>query len=88
MGWLELFQKTLDRFKLFRRQYPDNGMLLSIEIQLQYLVDLEAGTEKDRERLKDINLGVIAVREVEDRDENLANQLYEVATAAKQMLNE
>jgi hypothetical protein len=51
------------------------------------LVDLETGTEKDRDRLKDVNVGVIAVREVEDRDEDLANQLYEVASAVKQMLN-
>lgn len=71
---------------MFCQKYPDNRMLLSIEIQLQYLVDLVSGKVKDRSRLKDINLGVIAVHEVEDRDEDLANQLYEVAELAGKML--
>ena len=59
-------------------RFPGIRELESIRVQLDYLSDYAAG-KNEGERLRDINIGVIAVREVEPRDEELAELLYEVA---------
>lgn len=50
----------------------------SIDIQLDYLMQLLDNKISDRARLKDITIGIIAVREIEGVDDELAELLYEI----------
>jgi hypothetical protein len=52
--------------------------LLSIEKQIQYLIDLTENNTHDHSQLKDIIIDVYAAREFEDRDMEFANLLYKV----------
>jgi hypothetical protein len=66
-------------------QYPSSRALQSILQQLEYLIDLQSGRTSDKSRLKDINLDVLAAREIEDRDQNTARILYSVYAEVKGM---
>lgn len=86
MTKIEIFQKALDGCRKLGQQFPDNPLLKSAQTQLSYLIDLETGKRQDRERLSDINIGLIAVREIEGVDDDLANWIYEqVCPAVEQM---
>ena len=86
MTKIEIFQQALDRCRKIGQPVPDNPLLKSAQIQLSYLIDLEMGKRQDRERLSDINIGLIAVREIEGIDDNLANWIYEqVCPAVEEM---
>lgn len=65
----------LDKFRLEKK---DNPLLESIHIQLNYLLQLLENPNSDRSKLKDINIGLIAVREIEGIDDKLAERLYEI----------
>ena len=67
------------------QQYPDEQPLKSVENQLLYLIDLEEGRRQDRNLLARINLGLIAVREIEDLDLPFAELLHKVSAQADQM---
>ena len=72
MTRLELFREALAKINTLR-----NPLWRSINLQLNYLIDLEEGRRSDRERLKDIIIGVQTVREIEP-DDILAPLLYRV----------
>ncbi len=57
---------------------PDNPSLLSIKAQLEYLRRYAAGQITD-DRLKDINLGLLAAREIQGWNDALANMLHEIS---------
>jgi hypothetical protein len=59
--------------------------LLSIEKQLEYLIDLEEGRCSDRSLMANLNLGLLAARELEPDDMELANLIYQVTESAKSM---
>jgi len=82
---LSLFQKALKMARKFEVANPDFGVLKSIILQLEYLVAIELGTEKDRSRLKDIVVGVQAAREIDSIDLTFADVLYQVAEAVERM---
>jgi hypothetical protein len=69
----------------FELENPNFGVLKSIILQLEYLVAIELGTEKDRSRLKDIVIGAQAAREIDSVDLKLADVLYQVAEAVERM---
>lgn len=52
--------------------------LRSVEAQLEYLHKIAIGEHDDRSLLPTIRVGLIAVRELEPDDMELANLLYEV----------
>ena len=81
----KLFEKALQKCKELLSQYPDNGALLSIVRQIEYLLDLETGVNTDRSRLKEIIIGALAAREIEPLDEEAANIFYKVSGEAKRM---
>lgn len=69
------------------RYYPndDRQPIVSIRRQLNYIKDaLEY--KNDRSRLKDINIGVYAVREFENLYEDLADIIYEVCDIVRLMI--
>lgn len=89
MTRIEIFQRALDGCRKLGRQFPDNPLIKSAQTQLQYLIDLEQGRRDDRGRLSDINIGLIAVREIEGVDDDLANWIYEcVCPVVDQMRQE
>lgn len=59
--------------------------LHSIRLQLEYLGDYVEGRNQG-ERLHEINIGLMAVREVEPRDEKVAEILYEISDWVRQQM--
>lgn len=68
-----------------KRRHPDLPFLESIHHQLQYLADLVEGRRQDRERLKDIIIGVLAAREIETLDAKYADLLHQVSGEVEKM---
>jgi hypothetical protein len=85
MNRTQLFQDALARCENLIGKYPGDPSLLSIVIQLNYLIELDAGARNDFDRLKDIIIGVLAVREIEPLDASLAEILYKVDEEAEDM---
>lgn len=81
----QLFEKALQKCNELLGQYPDNGALLSIARQIEYLHGLETGVNTDRSRLKEIIIGVLTAREIEPLDEEAAELFYKVSGEAKRM---
>jgi hypothetical protein len=85
MNRLSLFKKTLEMCRARLKKSSTSQPLHSIEKQLEYLIDLEEGRRSDIERMADLNLGLLAARELEPHDMELANLVYDVTQAVKQM---
>lgn len=81
----ELFKEALQKCHELLNQYPDNGSLLSIGRQIEYIQGIEEGTITDRSRLKEIIIGVLTAREIESLDEEAAELFYKVSGEVKQM---
>jgi len=69
-------------------QRSDDYALRSVTKQLEYLIEFSAGKRNDRERLKDITIGILTVREIEVLDAGLAEKLYQVDDEVEQMRRE
>jgi hypothetical protein len=85
MSDLELFRAALEATRELLSRY-DSVVLKSIIDQLNYLIDVETGKTKDTSRLANINIGILAVREVEDMDPDTAEQLHKVSAAVRRRL--
>jgi len=85
MNRLLLFKQTLEKCQERLKQSPDSQPLRSIEKQLEYLIDLEAGRRSDVQLMANLNLGLLAARELEPHDMELANLIYDVTKAVKEM---
>jgi len=68
---------ALERTEQRIAERPDLVPLISIQKQLEYLINFNNGAV-DGSRLKDINVGLVAVREIENWDDNLAGLLYKI----------
>ena len=78
-----LCQKALEVCSQRRKQSPEFKPLLSIENQLKYLIDFEEGRSVNLKRMKDLNLGLLAVRELEPHDMELADLIHKITGAFK-----
>ena len=76
---MALLQSALGKTKILKSKYPNSNPLQSVIEQLEYLIGIESGKNTDFSKLETINIGIIAVREVEDRDMALAKELYKVS---------
>jgi hypothetical protein len=85
MTRLERFQTALDRCARLLAQYPQSRALVSIMEQLRYLIGVESGAVSDRSRIRSINIGVLAAREVEDMDQEVAELLHSISAEARGM---
>jgi hypothetical protein len=85
MNGLSLLKHTLEVCQQRRTQRPNSQPLLSIEKQLEYLIALEQGQRSDTELISNLNLGLLAARELEPHDMELANLIYDVTEAIKQI---
>ncbi len=68
---------ALERTEQRIAERPDLVPLISIQKQLEYLINFNNGAV-DGSRLKDINVGLVAVREIENWDDDLAGLLYKI----------
>lgn len=85
---VDIFKEALSQLLELTDKLQSNILINSIEFQLKYLIDLEEGRQKDRSRLAEINLCLIAAREIESKNDDLANILYEVNSIVKIMMTE
>jgi hypothetical protein len=83
----ELFETSLARVSALL-QFTGDPALRSAELQLEYLIDLDKENRTDHQRLHDVNIGLLAVREIEVLDDALADLLYLVAEQVELMKNE
>ncbi len=75
---IETLKAAKDKLAIFRLNKKDNPLMESIDIQLDYLMHILDNSISDKTRLKDITIGIIAVREIEGIDDDLAELLYEI----------
>src|SRR5262245_30940218 len=80
---IQVLQEALQRTAELRPAHPDYWVLESIQNQLTYLLALETGTSNDRSRFPQINLALLAVREIWDLDDRLYELLSNVSAFVK-----
>jgi predicted nucleotidyltransferase len=88
MTRLELFRTALERTEELERRYPDDRAVEQCAIQFRYLIALELGERNDRRNLENVNIGVLAVREIEPLDPSLADMIYKAVEEVELMKNE
>ena len=81
----QLFAQALSGCQRLLATYPAHPPLQSAVAQLEYLIALESGARSDRHQLRDINIGLLTVRELEVLDPELADTLYAVSEQAELM---
>jgi len=86
MNKLELFTTAFIECQKMILKYPDFPPLLSVCNQLQYLIELAEGKRHDSQLLETINLGLIAAREIEAIDVELADLLHKVNAELDQLI--
>jgi hypothetical protein len=82
---IDLFQQALLAAVKLERDQPGYPPFISIHNQLLYLLDLETGRSADRTKLDQINIGYITMREVETKNEAIAELFYKVSAEVKRM---
>ena len=88
MNRLNLFRTANESAERLLLTYPDSVALKSVMAQLRYLIDVEAGVSEDTSKLGQINIGVLAAKEIEDMDAGVAEELYAVTAEVKKMLRQ
>lgn len=87
MTAIEIVEKALTLAQVRLSEAPGFQIFSSTVAQLEYLLSVLRGVQKDRSRLKDIIVGHFAVREFEESDPELAEVLkaaqYIASQAAK-----
>ena len=85
---VHLFEQGILAIEKLEREVPRFPPYISIHNQLLFLYGQAAGQPKDRQGLAAINLGMLAVREVETGNPEAAELFYQAAAEAKKMLQE
>lgn len=85
MEAIELLRAIQLRAMEYRSRFPTDTAIVSILKQLEYLIELCEGTRCDCERLNDIIIGVLTVREIEPVDEAFAEELYEAVEVVEEL---
>ncbi|WP_300443455.1 immunity protein Tsi6 family protein [Zoogloea sp.] len=75
MTALKTVERALALARVRLRKNPEFEIFTSTVAQLEYLLSVLRGDERDRSRLKDIIVGHFAVREFEESDPELAEAL-------------
>lgn len=83
MSSIELFRRALAKTIKLQASYSWSKPLQSVVEQLQYLIEEETGKERDHSKIAQINIGIIAAREIEDMDADVANELHKVADSVR-----
>jgi hypothetical protein len=80
----EVIEKALTLARARLDDAPGFQLFVSTVAQLEYLLSVVNGAEKDRSRLKDIIVGHFAVREFEESDPEFAKALNAAQFIASQ----
>ncbi|WP_143133532.1 immunity protein Tsi6 family protein [Pseudoduganella namucuonensis] len=75
MAAIEEIENALTLARVRLDEAPDFELFVSTVAQLEYLLSVVKGDERDRSRLKDIIVGHFAVREFEENDPEFAQAL-------------
>ena len=75
MTAIETIEKAATLARIRLNQAPDYELFVSIVAQLDYLLSVLTGAEKDRSRVKEIIVGHYAVREFAESDPEFAEVL-------------
>jgi hypothetical protein len=60
----------------YREALPDFGLMISIERQLEFMAEcVDSGSPPTDEEAASVNIGLIAVRELDDTDPKLSDML-------------
>lgn len=79
---LNLLENGQKKCRELLYKYPSSVALQSVGKQIEYLIELEKGTHSDRSRIKDITIGVLTAREIEQLDDDAAEIFYRIASAS------
>jgi hypothetical protein len=85
---MTLFQSALIAIHNMQKAEPGYPPFVSIHNQILYLMALVSGQPVDHQNLAKINLGYIAMREVETQNEDAANLFYRVSAEVDQLRKE
>lgn len=85
MTRLDLFTHARQAVARLQSDHPTSRPVLSILRQLDYLIAIEEGRETNRERLHEIVIGLLAVREIEPLDLQTAELLHQVSSEVEHM---
>jgi hypothetical protein len=73
---VEYIQETLHECRLLQRN-NSGAPFENVAVQLEYILKVLKGEQMDKSKLKDINIGLIAIREFDTRFPEFADRLME-----------
>ena len=79
MDRIDIFLKAKAETENLQVRYPADPSIESVLKQLSFLIELQRGERSDAIRLNDIIIGVLALKEIEPLDPDVAEILYSVA---------
>ena len=85
---LALFQQALRGVEELERVYPGYPPFVSLHNQLLFLIGAVTGQIVDVAPLSQVNIGLIAMREIEPRSDATADLLYSVSAEVEAMKKE
>lgn len=85
MNKIEIIQTALQECEALMRQNPSAGPFDYVAVQLRYLLGLVKGEINDKSRLKDINIGLIAIREFDTRFPEFADRLMKIESIVEDL---
>ena len=85
MNNIEKIDLAIKMCQKLDKEYPGFVILDSIDTQLRYVKNIIEKNSTDKSKLKDILLGVYAAKEIEERDMNFAELLYEIQDIAEDL---
>lgn len=88
MDRVDFLQMVKSKAIEYQTRFSNDVTIESILKQLDFLIALSEGKRFDRERLADIIIGILTVREIEPVDYELAEQLYKVVDIVEEMKRE
>jgi len=78
MNRIKILEDALKTCESLMQQDQTAGPFDYVAVQLRYIIALLKGENVDKARLKDINVGLVAIREFNTRFSEFADQLMEV----------
>jgi hypothetical protein len=85
MSRRQLFELGRQKCDILLAKYPQITALLSVSRQIKYLIGIDDGSVSDRSRLREISIGLITSREIEQLDDKAAETFYQIASESKRM---
>lgn len=82
---IALIQDALEGVKILEKKYEWSSALKSIREQLEFLEKIEKISDENLSKIRKLNIGVLAAREVQDMNINLAEKLYKIASQIKKL---